>query len=138
MASKLKKLCPKTKKIGLILDKRIPSKYKKKIKKQVKNYKVYVYEYVPNENLKSFKKANDLVEKLLKNNLSRSDVIIGAGGGIIGDFAGFVASILKRGVNFINLPSTLLAQVDYQLEEKLVLILVKVKILLALFISLKQ
>ncbi len=118
LGKQIKKLCPKTKKIGLILDKRIPSKYKRKIKKQVKNYKVYVYEYVPNENLKSFKKANDLVEKLLKNNLSRSDVIIGAGGGIIGDFAGFVASILKRGVNFINLPSTLLAQVDSSIGGK--------------------
>ena len=118
LGKQIKKLCPKTKKIGLILDKNIPNKYKKKIKKQIKNYKVYVYEYIPNENLKSFIKANILVEKLLKNNLNRSDVIIAAGGGIIGDFAGFVASILKRGVNFINLPSTLLAQVDSSIGGK--------------------
>ena len=118
LGKQIKKLCPKTKKVGLILDKNIPNKYKKKIKKQIKNYKVYVYEYLPNENLKSFTKANNLVEKLLKNNLNRSDVIIAAGGGIIGDFAGFVASILKRGVNFINLPSTLLAQVDSSIGGK--------------------
>ena len=107
LGKQIKRLCPKTKKVALILDKKIPVKYKKKIKKQIKNYKVYLYEYLPNENLKSFTKANSLVENLLKNNLSRTDVIIAAGGGIIGDFAGFVASILKRGVNFINLPSTL-------------------------------
>ena len=118
LGRQIKKLCPKTKKVGLILDKKIPNKYKKKIKKQLKNYKVYIYEYLPNENLKSFAKANNLVEKLLKNNLSRSDVIVAAGGGIIGDFAGFVASILKRGVNFINLPSTLLAQVDSSIGGK--------------------
>ncbi len=118
LGKQVKKLCPKTKKIGLVLDKNIPKKYKNKIKKQIKNYKVYVYEYLPNENLKSFTKANNLVEKLLKNNLNRSDVIIAAGGGIIGDFAGFVASILKRGVNFINLPSTLLAQVDSSIGGK--------------------
>jgi len=118
LGKQIKKLCPKTKKVGLILDKKIPNKYKKKIKKQIKNYKVYVYEYLPNENLKSFTKANNLAENLLKNNLSRSDVIIAAGGGIIGDFAGFVASILKRGVNFINLPSTLLAQVDSSIGGK--------------------
>jgi len=118
LGKQIKKLCPKTKKVGLILDKKIPNKYKKKIKKQIKNYKVYVYEYLPNENLKSFTKANSLVENLLKNNLSRSDVIIAAGGGIIGDFGGFVASILKRGVNFINLPSTLLAQVDSSIGGK--------------------
>ena len=118
LGRQVKKLCPKTKKVGLILDKKIPNKYKKEIKKQLKNYKVYIYEYLPNENLKSFTKANNLVEKLLKNNLSRSDVIVAAGGGIVGDFAGFVASILKRGVNFINLPSTLLAQVDSSIGGK--------------------
>ena len=67
LGKQIKKLCPKTKKVGLILDKNIPNKYKKEIKRQIKNYKVYVYEYSPNENLKSFTKANNLVEKLLKN-----------------------------------------------------------------------
>ena len=118
LGKQIKKLCPKAKKVALILDKKIPNNYKKKIRKQTKNHKVYVYEYLPNENLKSFTKANSLVENLLKNNLSRSDVIIAAGGGIIGDFGGFVASILKRGVNFINLPSTLLAQVDSSIGGK--------------------
>ena len=118
LRKQIKKLCPKTKKVGLILDKKIPSRYKKEIKKQIKNYKIYVYEYLPNENLKSFAKANNLAEKLLKDNFGRSDTIIAAGGGIIGDFAGFVASILKRGVNFINLPSTLLAQVDSSVGGK--------------------
>ena len=118
LKKQVKKLCPKTKKIGLVLDRKIPNKYKKEIKKQLSNYKLYIYEYQPNENLKSFSKANDLVEKLLKNNLSRNDTIVAAGGGIIGDFAGFVASILKRGVNFINLPSTLLAQVDSSVGGK--------------------
>ena len=53
-----------------------------------------------------------LINKLLKLNFNRSDLIIGVGGGIIGDMTGFVSSIYKRGINFINLPSTLLAQVD--------------------------
>ena len=114
----IKKFCPKAKKIGLILDKKIPNKYKNKIKKQIKNYKVYVYEYIPKENLKSFSKVNNLVENFLKNNLSRGDIVIAAGGGIIGDFGGFVSSIYKRGINFINLPSTLLAQVDSSIGGK--------------------
>ena len=53
-----------------------------------------------------------LINKLLKLNFNRSDLIIAFGGGIIGDMTGFVSSIYKRGINFINLPSTLLAQVD--------------------------
>ena len=52
------------------------------------------------------------MNKLLKLNFNRSDLIIALGGGIIGDMTGFVASIFKRGINFINLPSTLLSQVD--------------------------
>ena len=118
LKTKIKKLCPKTKKVGVILDRNIPNQFKNKIKKQLKGYKVFVYEFLPNENLKSFEKANSLLESLLKNNLSRSDTIITIGGGIIGDFAGFVASIYKRGINFINIPSTLLAQVDSSIGGK--------------------
>ena len=54
---------------------------------------------------------------MLKN-LKRSDLIIGVGGGITGDISGFVASIYKRGVNFINVPTTLLAQSDSAIGGK--------------------
>ena len=48
----------------------------------------------------------------MSKNFNRSDLVIAIGGGIVGDLAGFVASVLKRGVHFINIPTTLLAQVD--------------------------
>ncbi len=111
-------VCPDAKKIALIFDKKIPGSLKSKVRKQIKNYKVYIYQYSVNEKLKSFNKANQLSENLLKKNFNRSDVIIAVGGGVIGDFAGFVASILKRGINFINLPSTLLSQVDASIGGK--------------------
>ena len=111
-------LCPKSKKIALILDKNIPNYYKKKIKSLLKKYKVFSKEYLPNENLKNFNQVNFLVENLIQNKFNRNDIIIAVGGGIIGDFAGFVASILKRGVNFINVPTTLLAQVDSSIGGK--------------------
>ena len=115
---KIKNHCPTAKKIALVLDKNIPNKYKQKLKQQLKNYKLFTYEYSVNENLKSFGKINILVEDLLKNNFNRSDILISAGGGIIGDFSGFAASIVKRGINFINVPSTLLAQVDASIGGK--------------------
>ena len=118
LKTRINKLCPKAKKIGLILDKNIPNDFKFKIKKQLRKYSVHVYEFIPNEKLKSFKKANDLLERLIKNNLSRNDTIITMGGGIIGDFGSFVASIYKRGINLINIPSTLLAQVDSSIGGK--------------------
>ena len=111
-------VCPDSKKVALIFDKKIPDRLKNKVKQQVKNYKVCVYQYSVSEKLKSFKKVNQLNESLLKENFNRNDVIIAVGGGVIGDFAGFVASILKRGINFINLPSTLLSQVDASIGGK--------------------
>tara|TARA_Y100001970_G_scaffold19272_1_gene21635 strand:- start:11677 stop:12789 length:1113 start_codon:yes stop_codon:yes gene_type:complete len=112
LQKKIKLNFPNTTKIGIVIDKNIPSNFKSKIKNSLKNYKLYVYEYSVNENLKSFNNANNLAENLLKNNFNRNDCVIAVGGGIIGDFASFVASIVKRGINFINIPSTLLAQVD--------------------------
>ncbi len=118
LKQQIKSVCPKTKKVALILDKNIPGKQKKRIKRQLKNYSVYTKEYFPTENLKSFSKANSLAENLLEKNFNRNDTVVAAGGGIIGDFAGFVASILKRGINFINVPSTLLSQVDSSVGGK--------------------
>ena len=58
------------------------------------------------------------MEKLLFQNLNRSDLVLCVGGGITGDVIGFVSSIFKRGINFINIPTTLLAQVDAAMGGK--------------------
>ena len=64
------------------------------------------------------KTVNYFLKILLSKNFNRSDLIIAVGGGITGDVAGFVASIFKRGINFINIPTTLLAQVDSAIGGK--------------------
>ena len=61
---------------------------------------------------KSITSVNNYLNKLFSENFNRTDLIICVGGGITGDLSGFVASIYKRGINFINIPTTLLAQVD--------------------------
>jgi 3-dehydroquinate synthase len=115
---RIKILCPKAKKIALITDKKIPKKYRTKLKNILKEYKVYVFECSVNEKFKSFSNVNKLVEKCLLNNFNRSDILISFGGGIIGDIGAFTASIIKRGINFINVPTTLLAQVDSSIGGK--------------------
>ena len=50
--------------------------------------------------------------------MNRSDLILSVGGGITGDVVGFISSIFKRGINFINVPTTLLAQVDSAIGGK--------------------
>ena len=114
----INKLCPNTKKIAVIFDKNVPNIFKTKIKKLLKKYKIFIKDYSPSERLKNFSNVNILIEYLIKNKFNRNDLVIAVGGGIIGDFSGFVASIFKRGINFINVPTTLLAQVDSAIGGK--------------------
>jgi 3-dehydroquinate synthase len=72
----------------------------------------------PGESTKSFAQAEDLLNQLLALKLERSDTIIAFGGGVIGDLVGFVASIYLRGIDFIQIPTTLLAQVDSSVGGK--------------------
>ena len=118
LPKQIKKISPKADKIGIVLDKNVPKKYKIKIRKLLKRYKVFFFEYSTSERLKSFSNINKFVEKCIALNFNRNDFLVALGGGIIGDFCGFAASILKRGTNFINIPSTLLAQVDSSVGGK--------------------
>jgi 3-dehydroquinate synthase len=70
------------------------------------------------EKTKSFIALADLCEKLLAAGVERRDKIIAFGGGVIGDLTGFAAAILRRGVDFIQIPTTLLAQVDSSVGGK--------------------
>ena len=118
LPNKIKFLFPKTKKIALIIDKNIPTKFKNLLKNKLKNYNLLFIFFNANEKNKSIKTVNNFLDTLMSKNFNRSDLIISVGGGITGDVAGFVASIFKRGINFINIPSTLLAQVDSAIGGK--------------------
>lgn len=70
------------------------------------------------ESTKSFAKLAEVCDGLLAASIERRDRIIAFGGGVIGDLAGFAAAILRRGVGFIQIPTTLLAQVDSSVGGK--------------------
>jgi 3-dehydroquinate synthase len=72
----------------------------------------------PGEGSKSFAGLADVTDRLLALELDRGDVIIAFGGGVVGDLAGFAAAIYKRGVDFVQIPTTLLAQVDSSVGGK--------------------
>ena len=102
----------------LVIDKNIPKKKIKIIKKSLKKRKIYTFFLRATENNKNIKTVNQIIQILLKNNFSREDCIISIGGGITGDISGFAASQFKRGLKFINVPTTLLAQVDSSIGGK--------------------
>ena len=64
------------------------------------------------------KTINSILQILLDKNFSREDCLIAVGGGITGDVSGFAASLFKRGLKFINIPTTLLSQVDSSIGGK--------------------
>ena len=96
------------------LKKKIILKILKKFKKKNK----VVYFFNANEKNKNQKSVDKILNILLKNNFQRNDCLISIGGGITGDVSSFASSIYKRGMKFVNVPSTLLAQVDSSIGGK--------------------
>jgi 3-dehydroquinate synthase len=72
----------------------------------------------PGEATKNFAALAQVCERLLELGVERGDVVVALGGGVIGDLAGFAAAILRRGVRFVQIPTSLLAQVDSSVGGK--------------------
>ncbi len=81
-------------------------------------FTVKVFEVADSEKSKSVKVAFALVEKIARYGADKKIVVVALGGGVVGDLTGFVASVYKRGVPFIQVPTTLLAQVDSSIGGK--------------------
>ena len=101
----------------LVIDTKVPKKLVELTKKNLAA-KAIIYRFVSSEKNKNFNKLNHILNILLKENFNRNDSIIAVGGGIVGDVAAFAASIFKRGLHLINIPTTLLAQVDSSIGGK--------------------
>jgi len=108
----------KFKKCLLVIDNKIPKNFINKILKSLKGKKKIIYYFNASEKNKNIISTNKILELLLKKNFYRTDCLISVGGGITGDVSGFVSSIFKRGIKFINIPTTLLSQVDSSIGGK--------------------
>jgi 3-dehydroquinate synthase len=103
------------------------------IKDYLNNFKIIkIKEGEENKNIKS---CNIIWNKLLKNNADRKSLLINLGGGVISDIGSFCAATYKRGIDFINIPTTLLSQVDASLGGKCGINLNNVKNVIGLFIN---
>ncbi len=72
----------------------------------------------PGESSKSYRVFEQVCEAVISSRIERGDLIIALGGGVIGDLAGFVASVLRRGLDYVQVPTTLLADVDSSVGGK--------------------
>ena len=106
------------KKCLIIIDKNISNKIISQIKKSLNKKKIYIHFFKANEINKNISNVSKILDIMLNNNFSREDCLISVGGGITGDVSGFAASLFKRGLKFINIPTTLLSQVDSSIGGK--------------------
>ena len=108
-----------SKNILIVTDSGIPKKYIKELKTKIGNNKnIYMHELPQGETSKSANEYLNLLEKLAKLKFDRSDLMIALGGGMVGDITGFTASSYLRGIDFIQIPTSLLAQVDSSVGGK--------------------
>lgn len=106
------------KKIAIISDDHVFPIYGDKIQQQLADYEVCHYVVPAGESSKSLTMANNLYDFLADQQFTRSDAIIALGGGVVGDLASFVASTYMRGITFVQIPTSLLAQVDSSIGGK--------------------
>ena len=102
----------------VIADKNVPKKLIDKVLNSLPQKKISLHYFNSSEKNKSQKSVDNILSILLSKNFNRNDCLISIGGGITGDVSGFAASLFKRGLKFINIPTTLLSQVDSSIGGK--------------------
>ena len=112
----LSEYCNTEKKVLVVTDDGVPFRYAETVSKQFKNSVVKV---IPQgEKSKSFDTYKELLQVLSENEFSRADCVVAVGGGVVGDLSGFTAATYMRGIDFYNIPTTLLSQVDSSIGGK--------------------
>ncbi|AWI04996.1 3-dehydroquinate synthase [Clostridium drakei] len=108
------------KKILIVTDKNLEKLYVKALNKTIqdKNFKTKIISIEPGEKSKSIDTLKKLYEDFTNFNLTRGDLILTFGGGVVGDLGGFAAATYLRGIPYIQIPTSLLAQVDSSVGGK--------------------
>ena len=99
-------------KIFLITDSKVYSLYKDFIKQIKQEYNCKIYSFSEGEESKNEHTIEGIYTFLIENDANRKSILIAFGGGVVGDIVGFVSSTFMRGIKYINIPTTLIAQVD--------------------------
>lgn len=122
-------------KIAIITDENVDKHYGELVEESLKiaGYSTFKIVLQPGEKNKSMETLMDLYDKLLDYKLNRGNLIIALGGGVIGDLTGFCASTLLRGIPFIQIPTSLLAQIDSSIGGKVAIDLPRGKNLVGSF-----
>ena len=100
----------------IVTDSGVPEEYAKTVASQIENSVIYTFPQ--GEQSKNFETYSALLKTLAENKFDRKDCVIAVGGGVVGDMSGFTAATYMRGIDFYNIPTTLLSQVDSSIGGK--------------------
>ena len=103
-------------KVMIVTDDGVPAKYSEILSSKCKDASIFVLKQ--GEESKTLENFANIEKTLLENNFSRKDCVVALGGGVVGDLAGFAASCFMRGIDFYNIPTTVLSQVDSSVGGK--------------------
>ncbi len=115
----------------IITDSGVPAVYAETVASQVDN--PYIYTIPQGEASKCFDSYMNIVKKMAELKFTRNDRVIAVGGGVVGDLSGFCAATYMRGISFVNIPTTLLSQVDSSIGGKTAIDLDSIKNIVGAF-----
>ena len=118
-------------KVMIITDAGVPAQYAQKVATQCEES--YIKVVPQGEGSKSLQTAEEILIEMLEHQFSRKDCVVAVGGGVGGDLAGVVASLYMRGIDFYNIPTTLLSQVDSSIGGKTAVNLAGIKNIIGAF-----
>lgn len=107
-------------KICIVTDSNVGPLYAEAVKEELQKTgnEVFIYTFEAGEANKNLDTVEDVYEFLIKNHFDRKDMLAALGGGVVGDLTGFTAATYLRGISFIQIPTSLLAQVDSSIGGK--------------------
>lgn len=120
VGSKVAALLPKARKAAIISDTNVAPLYAAKLQASLEEAGLVVHKVVieAGEQSKNMQVLSDVLEQLAAAGLTRTDVVLTLGGGVVGDLGGFAAASFMRGIAFVQIPTSLLAQIDSSVGGK--------------------
>ncbi|MDE7322352.1 MAG: 3-dehydroquinate synthase [Lachnospiraceae bacterium] len=120
LAKELEPLGINARKLCVITDTRVKGLYADEVCGALKDYcrEIVVYDFPNGEESKNLDTVRNIYTFLIQNKFGRKDMLLALGGGVVGDTTGFVAATYLRGIDFVQVPTTLLAQVDSSIGGK--------------------
>ena len=120
LCEEMRGLETRTKKLCIVTDSNVAPLYGGEVLKLLSGCakKVLTYVFPAGEENKNLDTVKGIYEFLIENKFDRTDLLVALGGGVVGDICGFAAATYLRGIDFIQIPTTLLAQVDSSIGGK--------------------